>query len=88
MGNIQLAPVEVHGETLGNCTTRGIFALRAKYTQAKELFSLEVWRTLWKLGKLYTIQKDSSRKVLETYIQSSPVTGLVSILIGQMQKSV
>lgn len=71
--NIQLTPVEVHGKTLGNCTTHGIFRLRAKYTQAKELFSLEVWRTLWKLGKLYTVQKDSNRKVLEIYIHSLPL---------------
>lgn len=42
MSNVQSTPAEFHGETLGNCTTRGIFGLRGKYTQAKELFSLEV----------------------------------------------
>ena len=89
MSNIQSTSVEVHGKTPGNYTIHGIFGLRAKYTQAKELFSLEVWRILWKLWKLYTVQNDSSRKVFWTFhIQSSPVANLVSILIGQMQKSV
>lgn len=42
MSNVQSTPAEFHGKTPGNCTTHGIFGLRAKYTQAKELFSLEV----------------------------------------------
>lgn len=76
VSNIQLTPVEVHGETLGNRTTHGIFGLKAKYTQAKELFTLEVWRTLWKLGRFYTVQEHSNRKVLGTYICSLPLSSV------------
>lgn len=46
MNNLQSTSVEVHGKTPGTYTIHGIFGLRAKYTQAKELFSLEVWRIL------------------------------------------
>lgn len=64
MSSIQLTPIEVHGKTLGICTTHGALGFRVKYTQAKELYTLEVWRTLWKLGKLYTVQEHSNRKCL------------------------
>lgn len=46
MSNVPSTPVEVYGKTPGNYTRQGIFGLRAKYTQAKKLFSLEVWRIL------------------------------------------
>lgn len=38
--DVQSTSVEVHGKTSRNCTAHGIFGLRAKYTQAKELFYL------------------------------------------------
>lgn len=51
-----------------------VFGLWAKCTQTKELFSLEVWRILWKLVELYTVQNDSSRKVFWTFhIPSLPL---------------